>query len=251
MPIHKEDRIEKIKKLRELTSASIQLCKESLERTDYNLEEALKDLLTHSAAVISMKKQHRSTNLSRVFIHLSQSQGAMLTIQTETDFASRQEDFIKFGQALVERAVEKNISQLTQLKVDSLSYVQEQILKMGENIQLSDLMTIQGPILGSYIHAHNKGCIVSLDSGKAEDAKTLAIQIVGFEAKFIDTLEDDFVQQEIHKAVNLVNFTEEKFMQDLQERYVLVYQPFYKDQTRTVGSFMKENNLKINSFIAN
>ncbi len=86
--------VKKIKELREKTSLSVMECKKALEETEGDLEKALQ-LLKKKGIEMSEKKAGRETRegLIGAYVHINGKVGAMVEVNCETDFVSRNEEF--------------------------------------------------------------------------------------------------------------------------------------------------------------
>lgn len=89
--------LESIKKLRQMSSASISDCKKALEQAKGNLDEAVV-LLRKRGLEILATKQDRKANEGRIeaYVHLGNKIGVLLEVNCETDFVARNEDFCRF-----------------------------------------------------------------------------------------------------------------------------------------------------------
>jgi len=89
---------EAIKKLRDLTGFGIVDCKKALEESKGDLDKALTLLKGKGAQILEEKSQRQTKEgLVEAYIHFSQKVGAMVEINCETDFVSRDEAFRKFA----------------------------------------------------------------------------------------------------------------------------------------------------------
>ncbi len=89
--------LESIKKLREMTCASISDCKQALKETEENIQKAV-DLLRKRGLKIAADKQGRVVKEGRIeaYVHQGNKIGVLLEIDCETDFAARNSDFCQF-----------------------------------------------------------------------------------------------------------------------------------------------------------
>lgn len=135
-----------LKKLRQLTGISFNLCKKALEVSNDDLEKA-KKLLEKWGAEISPGKTQKATNEGSLFsyLHHNKKIGVLLELGCETDFVAKNADFQKLGQELVMQVASmkpKNLKELLgQPYIKDLSktidnLIKEYILKMGENIKV-------------------------------------------------------------------------------------------------------------------
>lgn len=93
--------LELIKKLRQLTSASIQDCKEALEEADKDINKAI-EILRKKGMKIAQEKKERIAREGRIeaYVHLGNKIGVLVEVNCETDFVARSEDFCRFTKDL-------------------------------------------------------------------------------------------------------------------------------------------------------
>lgn len=86
-----------IKKLRELTSASISDCRKAFEEAGGDLKRA-QELLRKRGLELAAKKQDRAAKEGRIeaYVHLGNKIGVLLEVNSETDFVARNSDFCQF-----------------------------------------------------------------------------------------------------------------------------------------------------------
>jgi elongation factor Ts len=89
--------IDKIKELREITGLGVMECKKALEKTNGDIEDA-KKILKKRGTKIAEKKSLRPTKEGVIdsYIHYNNKLGALVEISCETDFVSKNEQFLKF-----------------------------------------------------------------------------------------------------------------------------------------------------------
>lgn len=90
--------LEKIKLLREETGAPIGLCKEALEASNGNIEEAKKYIIKKGEALLA-KRSEKSAGVGIIegYIHFNGRVGALVEMRAETDFVVRSEEFKKLA----------------------------------------------------------------------------------------------------------------------------------------------------------
>ncbi len=89
--------LDKIKKLRELTSLGISECKKALEKAGGDFDGALKILKERGAQILEKKKERvTKQGLIEAYIHFGGNLGAMVEVNCETDFVARTDVFKKF-----------------------------------------------------------------------------------------------------------------------------------------------------------
>lgn len=87
-----------VKKLRDMTGASMMQCKKALEETNGNFDEA-KKVMQKSGSKIAEKKGDRDTAEGMIgsYIHTDGKSGALVEIDCETDFVARGDEFREFA----------------------------------------------------------------------------------------------------------------------------------------------------------
>ncbi|MDO8747721.1 MAG: elongation factor Ts [Candidatus Omnitrophota bacterium] len=90
--------LEQIKKLRETTSLGVSDCRKALEDSKGDLPRAL-EILKKRSLEIAAKKADRAAGAGRVvsYVHFDNKVGVLVEINSETDFAARNEEFVKFS----------------------------------------------------------------------------------------------------------------------------------------------------------
>jgi len=186
-----------VKRLREKTGAGMMECKNALVAADGDFDKAEKSLKEKGLAALE-KRAGRATNEGKVFIKIKDdgSAAVMAELSSETDFVARNPDFIKLGDEITAKALEKDISAPN----DELNgMVTELATKIRENMSLKRLCFVKASsneYLTQYIHGDgNIGIIVKCESDKPEIFKTedvksfvfsLALHIAAFNPLALD-----------------------------------------------------------------
>lgn len=144
----KSDFINKLKKLREETSAPIAEIKKALEEAQGN-EEKAKEILRNSGFKRAAKKAERETKSGVVesYLHSTGASGAVVVLATETDFVARHEDFKNLAREIAMQVTamrpetEEDLLSQTYIREPNKTIgdlIQEHIAKFGENIKLKE-----------------------------------------------------------------------------------------------------------------
>ena len=96
--------VQQLKTLRQRTGAGMLDCRQALEQTDGNIEQAA-ELLRRQAAAEAAKRAARLTGEGRVesYIHHDAKIGALVEVNCETDFVARTEDFRTLARYVAEQ----------------------------------------------------------------------------------------------------------------------------------------------------
>src|SRR3989344_3490487 len=176
---------ETIKELRDATGISVMQCKRALEEAEGDMNKALA-ILKKTSSDIAMKKMDREVKDGRVTIKTEEKGGmkhaVMVALLCETDFVSRNDDFVHVHEGIAQMALEGGIDNM---KTKAKEMIDGIIQKTGENIVLGDTYEVTGTTMGSYVHNNKSGVIVSLHGGTPELAKDIAMHIVAMKPEFM------------------------------------------------------------------
>ncbi|MBK9130502.1 MAG: elongation factor Ts [Gammaproteobacteria bacterium] len=261
-----------VKELRERTGSGLMECKKALVETRGDVEAAI-DLMRKQGLVKAGKKSGRIAADGRIVMHVAADGklGAMLEINSETDFVAKGDDFNAFAEQSLQRAVAARAQDVDQLL--ALPYAaggeatvdtarKELIAKIGENINLRRLVQYQakGGIVGGYMHGIRIGVLVELEGGDAALAKDIAMHIAAsrpvavseqeVSADVIAKEKEIFSAQaaESGKPAEII----EKMVQGRIKKFLaevtLVGQPFVKDPETTVGKLLEKAKARVVRF---
>lgn len=176
-----------VKQLREITGAGMMDAKKALEENNGDIEAA-NDWLRKKGIAKAAKKSSRSASDGLVAIAVQGNKGAVIELNSETDFVARNDEFQGFVKKVAQAAL--GVSSLEELKAAKLEggkSVEESltdlIAKIGENMTLRRFQSISVPkgTVIAYMHselAPNLGKIGVL-IGLETEADTVALQGVG------------------------------------------------------------------------
>jgi len=156
------DLMNNIKDLREMTGAGFLDCKKALEENDYDIDKSVSFLRKKGLAKAN-KKSSREAKEGAVGIYFNENIVSIIQINTETDFAAKNETFLDFMDKIGNFSLSMNDHNLTLSNFNNLifgdSTVDDHfkgiISKIGENIILSKLIFIkinEKLMISSYIH---------------------------------------------------------------------------------------------------
>ena len=184
-----------VKELRETSGAGMMDCKKALSETDGNIEEAI-DWLRKKGLAAAAKKSGRVAAEGLVNVTTNGVTGAVIELNSETDFVARNPDFQNFVSSVAAVALSKggDFDQTSAANMDGgktvVDTVTEMVGTIGENLSFrrSAGITVTEGLVASYVHgavAPNQGKIgvlVGLESagneGKlAEFGKQLAMHV--------------------------------------------------------------------------
>lgn len=255
-----------VKELRERTGVGMMECKKALVAANGDMKLAIEELRKSGRAKAD-KKAGRVAAEGVVLIR----KNIILEINSETDFAARDESFLAFADAVLETAVAaqvQDIAALMTLPMGSTGMTVEEarqalIAKIGENINVRRIALANSAgagSLGTYLHGNRIGVLVELDVDNQELAKDIAMHIAASKPLVISPTE---VPQELvanEKEIYMAQAATSGKPQDIIEKMVagklkkyldeisLLGQPFVKDPEVMISSLLGKNRAKVISF---
>ena len=261
-----------VKELREKTGAGMMDCKKVLTETDGDMEKAI-ELLRERGTAKAAKKSSRvaAEGLVAAYVSDDKKVGAVVEVNAETDFVSKNDEFKTFVNDVARQIVEKNPANVEELLAqpsiaESGKTVQEvltnKIATIGENMTIRRFARFESTgIVASYIHGEGKiGVLVDMENATPELAKDICMQIAAAKPEFLNreavTAERVAKEMEILKAqaMNEGKPAEiaEKMVQGRINKFYgeicLLEQPFVKDPDIKINKLLESKGAKINNF---
>jgi elongation factor Ts len=259
-----EIKASQVKELRDMTGVAMMECKKALVECDGDIEKAL-DLLRSNSALKAEKKAARvaADGVLRVFV--GDEYSTLIEINSETDFAAKDENFIKFADDVQEFISNNKLTDVTDLKESEIEDKRKTLVQtIGENIQLRRLESIEYSSemnTSSYLHSDSKlGAIVVISGGDDSLAKDIAMHVAAFNPLCLSESDIDPQILEREKAIYMVQAEEsgkpkeimEKMIEGKLKRFLsevsLLSQNFVKDPEVTIQDLLDTNNAKIESY---
>lgn len=141
-------KIDDLKKIREITGASVDTIRKALEESNGGVEQAMA-LIRSRGEAIAAKKSGRQTGegIISFYIHANGKVGVLVKILCETDFVARTEQFKKLGHelamhiaAMSPENIEELLSQeyVRDQKTTIDAFIKDYIAQLGENIKIGE-----------------------------------------------------------------------------------------------------------------
>ena len=206
-----------VKELREMTGAGMMDCKKALTEADGSMEKAV-ELLREKGLAASAKKAGRIASEGMVAVYLSDDNkiGAIVEVNSETDFVAKNQVFRDYVAAVAKQASETTAADMDAFfeekwALDPQFTVKEalsqQVAVIGENLNIrrfEKYEKTQAGKLVSYIHGGGRiGVLIELAcENEAEElvelGKNIAMQIAALNPKFIteNDVPADFIAKE-------------------------------------------------------
>ena len=250
-----EIKASQVKELRELSGVGMMECKRALVEVGGDIEKAL-DLLRSNSALKAEKKSARVAADGVIKVHVSENYATMVEINSETDFAAKDDSFIEFAKNIEERLVSKKYLDVEDLKKDVEEDRQKLVQSIGENIQVRRLATqeFDSPKkVGTYLHSDNKlAAMVLLKEENDELGRDIAMHISASAPLSIN--EDGVNKEVLERETNIFESQakesgkDENIMQKMVEGKI---KRFLKEVTLLSQDFIKDPDISISKLLEN
>ena len=244
-----------VQALREKTGCGMMDCKKALVECDGNMEAAV-DFLREKGLASQAKKASRIAAEGTVAVYTTDGVGAVVEVNSETDFVANGEGFKALAAEIAQIAAEQNPADLDALLACSKDgstveeKVQELFLAIRENIKVRRFERFEGKVV-SYVHAGGKiGVLVNFDTtvdGNNEAlvtaGKNIAMQIAAMNPSFLDvaSVSPEVIEKE--KAILIAQMKEDPKMANKPDAVL------GKIVEGKIGKFYKENCLVEQQFV--
>ena len=257
-----------VKELREKTGAGMMDCKKVLTETDGDLEKAA-ELLREKGITKAAKKSGRVAAEGMVEAYISEDEkvGAIVEVNSETDFVAKNEEFRTFVMDVAKQIVKNNPESVEALLAEPAMFEEGKtvnealigkIATIGENISIrrfARFETTDG-LIEKYIHGDGKiAVLVNMTSGTKELAKDVCMQIAAARPEFIDRDQVPAERVEKEKEILKIQTMNEVKPEAIAEKIVLgrinkfyqeiclVDQEFVKDPSKKVSDILKDSKV--------
>ena len=252
-----------VKNLRDKTGLGMMECKKALEEASGNLEEAITNLRKNSA-LKAEKKSGRTAVEGIILAEKTDKEIIFVEVNCETDFVAKDQNFLDFCNETLSSATKKSSSENIFEEVSSAMEEKRMSLvqKIGENIIIRKIEVISGEITEFYIHSNRKiASGVSLISGSEAVAKEISMHIAATNPIVLspEDLDKEFIEKEREIFRSQVENTDkpkeilEKMVEGKLNKQLadisLLKQPFVKDPSKKIETFLSESSSEIKSFI--
>lgn len=255
-----------VNKLRQQTGAGMMDCKKALTETNGDFEAAI-DFLRKKGAKVAASRQDRESNEGVVIARTSEDgkRGVIIELNCETDFVAKNAEFIAFGNAVANAAVQEKpatVEELYKLEIDTETEriaLGDAIInmtgKIGEKIGVSKYTLLEGEKVIAYIHGNFRlGVLVALSTdadGANEAGKDVAMQIAAMNPVALDKGDVDASTIERELAIAKEQIRAEGKPEEMVEKIANgKLNKFYKDSTLLNQEFVKDPSKSIAQFLS-
>ncbi len=247
-----------INKLRQQTGAGMMDCRKALVESNGDFEAAI-DYLRKKGQKVAALRGDREAKEGVVIAQTTEDNktGYIINVSCETDFVSKNADYIAFAQSIMDAAVANKVNsaeELYSVKIGDETIadkVNEQVAKIGEKISVSRFEKIEAPYVASYIHGtYRMGVLVGLNKTNEEAGKDVAMQIAAMNPIAIDqsSVAAETVERERNIAIEQIK-AEGKPAEMAEKIAAGKINKFFKESTLLAQAFVKDGNKSVADYL--
>ena len=251
-----------INKLRQMTGAGMMDCRKALTETNGDFEAAI-DWLRKQGQKVAAKRSDREAKEGVVIAKTTADNktGIVVCVSCETDFVSKNADFVAFGQSIADAAIANNVKNLDELLASKVGnatiaeLVNDKLAAIGEKIGVTKFERVDAEYVSSYIHgAYRIGVLVGLNKAAAEAGKDIAMQIAALNPVAVDaaSVPADVIAREKSIIVELMK-QDPKMAGKPDEMLTKIAEgkmgAFFKEQTLTAQAFVKDGSKTVEQYL--
>lgn len=263
-----------INKLRQATGAGMMDCRKALTETNGDFEAAI-DWLRKQGQKIAAKRSDREAKEGVIIAQTTADNktGITVCISCETDFVSKNAEFVAFAQSIADAAIANNVKSIEELNDVSVNgakvsdLINDKLAAIGEKIGVTKVARIDADYVAAYIHGANRmGVLVGFNGNAEAVGKDVAMQIAAMNPLAVDpeSISDETVAREkaivmeqmqndpkmAGKPVEMISKIADGKLGAFFKENTLYAQPFVKDPSLTVEAYIKTAgaDLKVTEF---
>jgi elongation factor Ts len=244
-----------VKELRELTGLGMMECKKALAECEGDIKKA-EELLRIKSGAKASKAASRiaAEGVIGAWLAADGKVGALVELNSETDFVAKNDEFVEFARSLAEIAATRDPGSAEEDKRQKL------VQKLGENISIRRFKRLQAKgKLALYVHGSKIGVLVDYE-GPEETGKDLAMHIAFAKPAYLTKSEipQDVVAaerriqearaKESGKPAEIIAKMVEGAVNKFLGEKTLLGQPFVKDDKQTVEKVLGSKKAKVNAY---
>ncbi len=247
-----------INKLRQATGAGMMDCRKALTESNGDFEAAI-DWLRKQGQKVAAKRSDREAKEGVIIANTTADHkaGIVLCISCETDFVSKNAEFVAFAQGIADAAIANNVKSVEELNAVEINgakvadLINDKLAAIGEKIEVSKFERVEAPYVASYIHGANRmGVLVGLTKEAEEAGKDVAMQIAAMNPLAVDesSIPAETIEREKAIAIDVVK-AEGKPAEMAEKIAMGKLNKFFKDNTLMAQAFVKDGNKSVGDYL--
>ncbi len=247
-----------INKLRQTTGAGMLDCRKALTESNGDFEAAI-DWLRKQGQKVAAKRSDRDAKEGVVIAQTTadKKSGIVLCISCETDFVSKNAEFVAFAQSIADAAIANNVKtaeELSSVEINGAKVsdmINDKLAAIGEKIAVSKFERVDAPYVASYIHgAYRMGVLVSMTKEAADAGKDVAMQIAAMNPLAVDETSISQETKDREKAIAVEMIKAEGKPAEMAEKIADgKMNKFFKDNTLMAQAFVKDNSKSVADYL--
>jgi elongation factor Ts len=254
-----------VKELREKTGVGMMECKKALEENSGDMEKAIIWLRERGMSRAAKKADRvAAEGIVEVFVNEDKNAGVLIEVNCETDFVSKNQDFLNFVREAAAIALKNKINSVEQLENLKNSkgllikdVVPALIATIGENLKVRrvNVLTSENGLIVGYSHMGGKiGSLVRLDGSKdaalVDLGKDIAMHVAAASPKYLVSEQVDKSELEQEKDIARKKLREEGKPEAMIEKIVEgQMNKFYKEVCLMEQAFVKDPGMNIKKLV--
>lgn len=251
-----------INKLRQATGAGMMDCRKALTETNGDFEAAI-DWLRKQGQKVAAKRSDREAKEGVILAKTSADNktGFIVCISCETDFVSKNADFVAFAQSIADAAVANDVKSAEELNEATVNgtkvaeLINDKLASIGEKIGVAKFERIEAPYVASYIHGANRmGVLVGLSKEAADAGKDIAMQIAAMNPLAVDaaSIPAETIERERSIVIETMK-ADPKMAGKTDEMLGKIAEgklnAFFKEQTLLAQAFVKDGGMSVGAYL--
>ena len=258
-----------VSKLRKSTGAGMMDCKKALQEAEGDFDKAI-EIIRKKGMAVANKRADREASEGTVQAKVEDGFGAMISLNCETDFVAKNENFVAFAQQILDAAIAEKPADLEALKALNMDgktvdeMVTEQTGIIGEKLELAYYDKVEAPYVIAYNHfGNNLATLVGFSKQVEEQvAKDVAMQVAAMSPVAVGEADVPAETIESEKRIgrekalaegkpeNIVDRIAEGMVKKFLKENTLLSQEFTKDSKITVEQYIKnaDADVKVTEF---
>jgi len=247
-----------INKLRQSTGAGMLDCRKALTESNGDFEAAI-DWLRKQGQKVAAKRSDREAKEGVIIAQTTadNKSGIVLCISCETDFVSKNAEFVAFAQSIADAAIANNVKTAEELNTVTVNgatveqMINDKLAAIGEKIAVSKFERVEAPYVASYIHGANRmGVLVSMTKKAADAGKDVAMQIAAMNPLAVDETSISQETKDREKAIAIEMIKAEGKPAEMAEKIADgKMNKFFKDNTLMAQAFVKDNSKSVADYL--
>ena len=211
-----------VNKLRQQTGAGMMDCKKALVEAEGDFDKAIENLRKKGQKVAANRSDRESSEgVAVALVNDAKTRGVVITLNCETDFVGKNDDFVALAKKLAESAINFDTKEAFLASSFEGITVAEKLIEqtgvIGEKIEIGSFEVLEGTFIGSYVHGNKIAAIVALSDviEKGDElGKDISMQVasMGAETLSYKDFDAEFIEKETVARIAIIEKDNEELV---------------------------------------